>query len=154
VKIAVSFDHRGVHVSARLLSYLESAGHQLVKVPVCESDSCDYPEMAYHVGSAVMDGRADRGILICSSGIGMSIAANKVKGVRAALIHDTHGAEMSRRHNDANVLCLAADEEDPADLERIMDVWIATEFEGGRHSRRVGKVKAIEAGEDPAGVTA
>ena len=152
MKIAVSFDHRGVTVSARLLSFLVDAGHELIKVPVCSTDSCDYPDMAYPVASSVASGVADRGILICSSGIGMSIAANKVKGARAALIRDTHCAEMSRRHNDANVLCLAADGNKPEELEQIITIWLATEFEGGRHQRRVQKVEAIEAGADPAEV--
>ena len=152
MKIAVSFDHRGVTVSARLLSFLVDAGHELIEVPVCSTDSCDYPDMAYPVASSVASGVADRGILICSSGIGMSIAANKVKGARAALVQNTHCAEMSRRHNDANVLCLAADGNKPEELEQIITIWLATEFEGGRHQRRVQKVEAIEAGADPAEV--
>jgi ribose 5-phosphate isomerase B len=110
---------------------------------------CDYPDMAYPVATAVATGDAQRGILICGSGIGMSIAANKVKGVRAALVHDEIGAEMSRRHNDANVLCLAADLLGVRLIERIIGIWLATEFEGGRHARRVSKITAIEQGHNP-----
>ncbi|MDX1564049.1 MAG: RpiB/LacA/LacB family sugar-phosphate isomerase [Phycisphaeraceae bacterium] len=152
MKIAVSFDHRGAPVSPRLIAFVQSLGHERVEVPVCDGGSCDYPDMAYHVARAVADGRADRGVLICSSGIGMSIAANKVHGVRAALIHDAQGAEMSRRHNDANVICLSADGQKPEQLEEILAVWLRTDFEGGRHARRVRKIGAIEAGGDPASV--
>ncbi|RMD62319.1 MAG: RpiB/LacA/LacB family sugar-phosphate isomerase, partial [Planctomycetota bacterium] len=95
---------------------------------------------------------ADRGVLICGSGIGMCIAANKVKGVRAALVSDELSAEMSRRHNDANVLCLAADLLGDRLIERIVEIWLATPFEGGRHARRVAKIAAIERGEDPRSV--
>ena len=115
----------------------------------CSDRTCDYPDMAYPVSTAVSTGEADRGILVCGSGIGMCIAANKVKGVRAALVHDEIGAEMSRRHNDANVLCLAADLLGARIIERIVTTWLKTDFEGGRHARRVNKIAAIEEGRSP-----
>ena len=110
----------------------------------------DYPNSAWLVGRAVTDGEADRGILVCGSGIGMAMASNKVAGVRAVLAHDVIEAEMSRRHNDANVLCLPGDRMAPDEIEAIIATWLSTDFEGGRHARRVGKLASIEQGEDPA----
>jgi ribose 5-phosphate isomerase B len=105
--------------------------------------------MAYPVAMAVSSGAVDRGILVCGSGIGMSMASNKVKGVRAALVHDEVGADISRRHNDANVLCLPADMLGQQTIEQVVAKWLRTEFEGGRHARRVNKITAIEQGLDP-----
>lgn len=137
----------------RITDLVQGAGHELTEVPTCRTPSCDYPDMAYGLATAVAEGRADRGILVCGSGIGMSIAANKVKGVRAALCHDDLTAEMSRRHNDANVLCMSADLLGQPLIEKIVQVWLGTEFEGGRHGRRVEKIAAIERGADPVTVT-
>ena len=103
------------------------------------------------MASAVASGAADRGVLVCGSGIGMSMAANKVDGVRAALAHEAHAAQMSRRHNDANILCMAADGKAQIDPIAIVDAWLAADFEGGRHQRRVDKITSIERGVDPAG---
>jgi len=150
MRIALGADHRGGDVVERLTEGLRAAGHVVMPLGVCSAKSCDYPDMAFPVANAVSEGRADRGILVCGSGIGMSIAANKVHGVRAALIHDEIGAEASRRHNDANVLCLGADLLSQRVIENIVNRWLATEFEGGRHERRVSKIAAIERGEDPA----
>lgn len=149
MKIALSCDHRGVTIYKALHRMLVDDGHELVDVPACTGQSCDYPDMAWGVGRAVAEGRADRGILVCGSGIGMSIAANKIRGIRAALVHDDIGAEMSRRHNDANVLCLSADMLGQKLIERIVQIWIEAGFEGGRHARRVAKIAAIEEGRDP-----
>ena len=113
----------------------------------------DYPEPAWHVGKAVASGKADMGLLICGTGIGMSIAANKVKGVRAAVAHDELTAQISRSHNDANVLCLSADLLGQRLIENIVEVWLKTPFEGGRHARRLHKITAIEEGKDPTRVT-
>ena len=106
------------------------------------------------MGKAVAEGRADLGLLICGTGIGMSIAANKIPGVRAAVVHDELTAQISRSHNDANVLCLSADLLGHRLIEQIVETWIKTPFEGGRHARRVHKIEAIERGEDPTTVTA
>jgi ribose 5-phosphate isomerase B len=115
--------------------------------------SSDYPDVAWEVGGEVAHEHADRGILICGSGIGVCMAANKIHGVRAALVYDLHGAELSRRHNDANVLCLSSDETPLDEMQRIVDAWLTTPFDGGRHERRVNKMRAIEHGENPATVT-
>ncbi|WP_432799701.1 ribose 5-phosphate isomerase B [Poriferisphaera sp. WC338] len=144
--IAVGSDHRGADMLSKLTLELQHTGCKVLEVGSCGGRMCDYPDMAYPVAQAVSSGQADRGILICGSGIGMSIAANKVDSVRAALVHDEIGAEMSRRHNDANVLCLPADLLGARVMERIVQIWLETEFEGGRHARRVDKIAAIEQG--------
>lgn len=149
MKIAVSADHRGVSILQQMLPVIEQAGCRIINQIPCDERTCDYPDMAYPVALAVASGEADRGILICGSGIGMCIAANKVPGVRAALVHDEISAEMSRRHNDANVLCLAADLLGVRVIERIIQIWLTTEFEAGRHARRVSKITAIEQGQNP-----
>ncbi|MCA9285176.1 MAG: ribose 5-phosphate isomerase B [Phycisphaerales bacterium] len=152
MKIALGVDHRGIDTASSLLPYLRAKGHDVVLVGACEGNSCDYPDNAFKVGRAVASGDYDRGILVCGSGIGMSIAANKVPGVRAALVQDELTAELSRSHNDANVLCLSGDLIGQTLAKRIVDTWLATTFEGGRHARRVQKIRAIEQGDDPAAV--
>lgn len=148
--IAVGADHRGAAILKHICLALQSEGCQVVELsPPCDDKTCDYPDRAYPVARAVADGKADRGILVCGSGIGMSIAANKVKGIRAALVHDEIGAEMSRRHNDANILCLAADLLGHSVIERIVQIWLRADFEAGRHARRNRKITAIESGQDP-----
>lgn len=128
---------------------LRGMGHELVKVPTCNGDPCDYPDMAWGVAKAVSEHDAERGILVCGSGIGMAITANKLPGIRAALVHDDITAEVSRRHNDSNVLCLSADMLGVKLIEKIIQIWLNTDFEGGRHARRVRKITAIEQGQDP-----
>lgn len=154
MKIAVGADHRGSEVLDRIISLLSELGHDVAQIGTPPSDpgSCDYPDQAYPVASAVSNGEADRGILVCGSGIGMSITANKLPGVRAALVHDEVGADMSRRHNDANVICLPADMLGQRIISRIVTTWLQTEFEGGRHARRIEKITAIEQGRDPSSV--
>ncbi len=150
MKIALGMDHRGVDVGRMLTAALPGEGHEVQVLGPCDEDSCDYPDVTWPVAKAVAAGEADRGILICGTGIGASIAANKVSGVRAALVHDETTAELSRRHNDANVLCLAGDVlTDDEQILRIVNVWLATPFDGGRHARRVKKIAAIERGENP-----
>jgi len=149
MKIALGADHRGEEAVRSITAVLITQDHQVVQLGECKGRSCDYPDMAYPVARAVADGQADMGILVCGSGIGMSIAANKVKGIRAALVHDEVGAEVSRRHNDANVLCLPADMLGVRIIERIVAAWLRTEFEGGRHQRRIEKIAAIERGAAP-----
>jgi ribose 5-phosphate isomerase B len=155
MKIAIGADHRAAEVREHLSRSLEQQGHHVYPMGICAPDqSCDYPDSAYAVATAVASGKVDRGILICGTGIGMSIAANKVSGVRAALVHDEIGADMSRRHNDANVLCLSADMLGMRIIDRIVKIWIEAPFDGGRHSRRLAKVAAIEQGIDPSTVGA
>jgi ribose 5-phosphate isomerase B len=143
-------DHRGVKAGQVLMKHLPESGHEAVVLGPCSGESSDYPDVSWLVAQAVATGDCLRGILICGTGIGASIAANKISGVRAALAHDEAAAELSRRHNDANVLCLAADTLSDEQVRRITDAWLAGPFDGGRHERRVRKIAAIERGEDPA----
>ena len=153
MRIVIGSDHRGTDILDHLHGPLSRAGHEVEKVAVSPGNSSDYPDIAYPVASAVANGTADRGILICGSGIGMSIAANKVDGVRAALVHDEVSADMSRRHNNANVLCLPGDMLGLRIIERVVMTWLTTPFDGGRHARRVNKIAAIEKGRDPNGMS-
>ncbi len=150
MKIAVGADHRGAEAARELISHLNAAGHEVTTFGQCDGNSCDYPDLAYEVAIAVRDAAADRGVLVCGTGIGMCIAANKIQSVRAALVHDQFTAEASRRHNDANILCMSGDMMARDEIIRIVDAWLATEFEGGRHQRRVNKIAAIENGSHPA----
>jgi ribose 5-phosphate isomerase B len=140
MKIAIGSDHRGWEVKRRLVVLLQQEGHQVLDLGPEGRDSVDYPDFAFRVAEAVSKGEVERGILICGTGIGMTIAANKVAGVRAAPCHDSITAEMSRRHNDANVLCLSADLLGEELIERMVRIWLTTDFEGGRHARRVDKI--------------
>ena len=150
MKIALGADHRGAVIGRALSAQLGAAGHEVLVVGEFSETPSDYPDVAFGVAEAVTDGRADRGILVCGTGIGASIAANKVRGARAALVHDEKGAELSRRHNDATVLCLAGDAITSDEAVGIVEVWLRTDFDGGRHQRRVKKIQAIERGENPA----
>jgi ribose 5-phosphate isomerase B len=147
MKIALGSDHRGCSVVERISAFLKKQGHSIERLGEVSCESSDYPDAAYLVGTAIRTGQADRGVLVCGSGIGMSIAANKINGVRAALVHDELSARMSRAHNNSNVLCLSADLLGATTPERILESWLSTEFEGGRHARRVEKIARIEAGE-------
>jgi ribose 5-phosphate isomerase B len=145
MKIAVASDHRGVRVKGQILSQLAELGHEGIDLGPIDAESVDYPDYASKVAGAVSRGEVDRGILICGTGMGMSIAANKYRGVRAVTCHDDVTAEMSRRHNDANIMCLSADMLGDRLLGRIVDLWMRTEFEGGRHQRRIEKITQLEA---------
>ena len=145
MKIAIGSDHRGYDAKRRIVPLLEQLGHQVEDMGPEGRDSVDYPDFAFRVAQAVSTGQVERGILICGTGIGMCIAANKVRGVRAAPCHDSITAEMSRRHNDANVLCLSADLLGEELIGRIVRLWLETDFEGGRHARRVEKITRYEA---------
>lgn len=151
MKLALSADHRGVAATRQLADRLRSQNHDVVLVGNLSGETCDYPDAAYAVGEMVRKGEVDRGILLCGSGIGMCIAANKIHGVRAALVHDELTAEMSRSHNDANVICLSADLLGQRLIEKIIDIWLGTQFLGGRHERRVKKIAAIEEGKGVGG---
>jgi ribose 5-phosphate isomerase B len=144
MKVAVGSDHRGYRAKELIKDYLKAAGHQVQDFGCNSTTSCDYPDHVLPGAAAVAEGKAERGIFICGTGIGTSVSANKVKGIRAALCHDELTAEMSRRHNDANVLCLPADLLGEALLRRVVDVWIQTEYEGGRHDRRLQKITDYE----------
>lgn len=146
MRIAIAGDHRGFELKKRLISLLEKQGHTVQDMGCLTQESCDYPDLAFLVGEAVGQDRADRGILICGTGIGMCMAANKVKGVRAANCHDLITAELCRRHNDANVLCLSGDLLGEDLVSRLVRTWLTTEFEtNSRHSRRVDKISQYEA---------
>ena len=152
MRIALSADHRGIASIRQLAEKLSREGHQAEVLGDCSGNPTDYPERAWLVGKAVSEGRADVGVLVCGTGIGMSIAANKIPGVRAAVVHDEMTAHLSRSHNDANVLCMSADLLGQRLIEKIAELWIATTFEGGRHSRRIRKIIAMEKGLDPSTV--
>ncbi len=149
MKVAIASDHRGAHVIERIEAVLKRHGATIVRMGGCDNAICDYPDQAYPVACAVADGQAAMGVLLCGTGIGMAIAANKVPGVRAAQVHDEISAEIARRHNDANIICLSADLLGPRMIERLIEVWMDSEFEGGRHARRNAKITAIERGDDP-----
>jgi ribose 5-phosphate isomerase B len=144
MKIAIGSDHRGFDAKSRIVALLHQHGHEVYDAGPQVRDSVDYPDFAFEVAKAVGDSRAERGILICGTGIGMCIAANKVRGVRAAPCHDCITAEMSRRHNDANVLCLSADLLGEELIDRMLRIWLETAFDGGRHARRVEKITRFE----------
>lgn len=145
MRIAVGSDHRGFTVKAKVIALLKRLSHDVEDFGAHSGDAVDYPDVAAQVANRVSSGQADRGILICGTGLGMCIAANKFQGVRAATCHDDLTAEMSRRHNDVNVLCLSADMLGERLIDRMVEIWLATEFEGGRHARRVQKISDLEA---------
>jgi ribose 5-phosphate isomerase B len=144
LRIAVGSDHRGFTVRAKLIDLLRKLGHEVDDVGAFSSDAVDYPDIAALVAEKISHQEADRGILICGTGLGMCIAANKFAGVRAAPCHDDLTAEMSRRHNDANILCLSADLLGERILDRMIETWLGTPFEGGRHARRLEKITSLE----------
>jgi len=146
VRIALGSDHRGWPLKERLRELLAREGHEIVDVGTGSAESTDYPVYGLAVAGKVASGEVDRGIVVCATGIGMSIAANKVDGVRAALCHTVDEARMSRRHNDANVLALSEKRlNDPA-LDELVHTWLETPFEGGRHQRRLDRIRQYEQG--------
>lgn len=144
MKIAVGSDHAGLHLKNTLVEWLKEQGHEVDDKGTYTEESCDYPDFAIAVAKDVSEGKVERGILVCSSGIGMSITANKVSGVRAALVHNGYEAMMTRLHNNANVLCLGANIIGPALAINALENFMSTEFEGGRHQRRVDKMDALD----------
>lgn len=149
MKIAIGCDHRGFKAKEQIKTIITQLGHEYIDFGTTNSDPVDYPDPAYVAAMAVSKAQADRAILACGTGIGMSITANKIKGIRAALCHDELSARISRDHNDANVLCIPGDLIGDVLLRRIVEAWLTTEFAGGRHERRVRKIAAIEEGKDP-----
>ncbi|MCC6860339.1 MAG: ribose 5-phosphate isomerase B [Bryobacterales bacterium] len=144
MRIALGADHAGFALKEEIREKLARNGHRVEDVGTFSPESCDYPDYAFAVASRVSGGQAERGILVCSSGIGMSIAANKVAGVRAAAAASVEQARLSRGHNDANVLALGARFLEPATAVEMVDAFLATAFEGGRHARRVDKISQRE----------
>jgi len=146
LRIAIASDHAGYELKEKLKRYLLNSGFIIVDFGTHTNRSVDYPDYAFKVAKAVSRRRFDRGILICGTGIGMSIAANKVKGVRAAVCWNEKTAELSRKHNNANILCLGARVIGYRKAKKIVDVWLTTSFEGNRHLRRVRKISQLEKG--------
>lgn len=144
MRIAVGSDHAGFTLKHTLVAHLRAQGHEVDDLGTHVNTSCDYPDFAAAVGRAVSEGAADRGLLVCGSGIGMAIAANKIAGVRAAVVSDTFSAHASREHNDANVLCLGERVVGAGLARDILDVWVNASFEGGRHAGRVAKINALD----------
>jgi ribose 5-phosphate isomerase B len=140
-KIAIGCDHAAFNEKEKLKTYLIEKEYELVDVGTNSSDSVDYPSFGHEVGKMVVNNKVNKGIVICGSGIGISIAANKVKGVRAALCTSSEHAEMSRKHNDANVLALGARMTDFNMILKIVDIWLNTDFDGGRHLKRVNLIE-------------
>ena len=149
MKIGLGADHRGAASAKQLVDRLKSLGHEVVPLSTLSGDTCDYPIPAHAVGTAVAKKAVDAGVLICGTGIGMCISANKVAGVRAAVVHDELTAEISRSHNDANIVCLSADLLGQRLIEKIVEVFLSTPFQGGRHARRIEEITLIEQGVDP-----
>jgi ribose 5-phosphate isomerase B len=144
MKIAIANDHRGIDLKKRIVAKLTEWGHEVTNWGTDETDSVDYPDFAAKVCQQVSGGDVDRGILVCGSGIGMNIAANKHAGVRSVRAQDEYDAEWSRKHNNANVLSLSADRIGESSVDGLLEVWMKAEFEGGRHGRRVDKLSDIE----------
>ncbi len=142
--IAIACDHGALALKEHLKAYLEKKGLEVRDFGTYTAESCDYPDFAVPAARAVAGGECETGIVLCTTGIGVSIAANKVKGIRCALCHEPYSAEMTRRHNDANMLAMGAGVTGAGLAERIVDAFLNTAFEGGRHQRRVDKVMAVE----------
>ena len=144
MKIAVAADHVGFRLKQQVLEHLKSQGLEVEDCGPSNAESVDYPDFAAKVAAQVAARQADRGVLVCGTGIGMMLAANKVPGIRAVAANDTLSARMSREHNDANVLTLGARMIDAASMRQIVDAWLSTPFAGGRHQRRVEKIAALD----------
>lgn len=144
MKISIACDHGGLSLKNGVKSHLEKQGHEVLDFGTHTADSCDYTDFAAPAARAVGEGQCPRGIVICTTGIGVSITANKIKGVRCALLTDTMCARLTRQHNDTNMMALGAGVVGEKLALEIVDIWMNTEFEGGRHQRRVDKLMALE----------
>ncbi len=144
MKLAVASDHAGFELKEQVRLLLESQGHTVEDCGCYSEESCDYPDYANRLCEAILGEKAERGVLVCGTGLGMSYTANRHKGIRAALCTSAEMAGMSRAHNDANVLCLPADLIGEELMRRVIDVWLRTEYESGRHDRRLAKIAAFE----------
>jgi len=143
MSIVIGADHGGFILKQKLIKFLESKGYLVADMGTHSEESCDYPLIAASVAKAVASKEFDKGVLICKSGIGMSMAANKIKGIRAALCRDTTDAKTSRQHNDANVLCLSANKTRLPAARNILNTWLKAEFEAGRHKRRTDQMERL-----------
>jgi RpiB/LacA/LacB family sugar-phosphate isomerase len=147
MNIYIGADHRGYRFKKKIMAILEKQGHVVIDMGSHDPEAaCDYPKIAYKVATKVAASKDDRGVLLCMTGIGQAMAANKVPGAYAALCHNAKGAELSRQHNNANIIVLGSKFVKPAELPKILQTWLNTEFEGGRHQRRVNQIKKIEKG--------
>lgn len=144
MKLALGCDHGGLELKQTILAHLKERGYEVEDYGTYSTDSCDYPDFGRRAAEAVASGVCDRGIVVCTTGIGISIAANKVRGIRCALLSDPLSARRSREHNDANMMALGQGIVGPMLALEIVDTWLTTEFEGGRHQRRVDKIMEIE----------
>jgi ribose 5-phosphate isomerase B len=144
MKVAIGSDHGGFDLKEAVSAVIRELGHEVVDKGVHDRTSVDYPDFAAKVAEAVVTGECERGVLICGTGIGMSIAANKVPGIRAALCNEIFSAQMAREHNDANILCLGARVVGPSVAEGIVRAYFTSSFAGGRHANRVAKLKALD----------
>lgn len=147
MKIAMGSDHAGFELKEAVKAQLEAEGHEVEDVGTHSPESTDYPPFAAKAAELVAGGEAEKGVIVCGSGVGVSIVANKVDGIRAVNAHDPAEAEMSRRHNDANVVTLSGSRLDPGQARPIVETFLATGFDGGRHARRVGEIREVEQGE-------
>jgi ribose 5-phosphate isomerase B len=144
MKVAIGSDHGGFHLKENIRQFLNEKGISFQDYGVFNTDSADYPDISFRVAQALTAGECDRGIIICGTGIGVSIAANKIKGIRAALCHDIFSAQMAREHNDANILTMGERVIGTGPARMIVEKWLNTDFLGGRHACRVGKISALE----------
>ena len=144
MKVAIGCDHRGYDLKQKIMEFLPGVGHTFQDFGCYSTDSVDYPDIAGKVAEVVASGDIKRGILICGTGLGMSIAANKIKGIRAALCYDALAASRARKHNDANILCLRGEDTNISASLEIVKIFLSTEFEGGRHTRRLEKIITLE----------
>ena len=145
MKISIGCDHGALDLKNKVVEHLKNAGHEVTDFGTHTLDSCDYPDFAAAAANAVADGRCDRGIVLCTTGIGVSIAANKVKGIRCALLSDTKSAQLTREHNDTNMMAIGAGIISEELALEIVDIWVNTEFSGSpRHAGRIQKVMALE----------
>lgn len=144
MKIAMGADHGGFSLKETIKQHLEEQGHEILDLGTYDTASCHYPVYAEKVARAVAAGQAERGILVCGTGIGMSIAANKIPGIRAAAVSDCFTAQATREHNDANILCLGERTVGPGLAMRIVDIYLAAQFQGGRHQTRLDMIAALE----------
>jgi ribose 5-phosphate isomerase B len=143
-KIVIASDHGGLETKSALVTALKKAGVEVEDLGTSTGDSVDYPDFAALVASAIIQGKADRGILVCGTGIGISIAANKFPGIRAAVIHDEFTAQMSKQHNNANIVALGGRIMEPEQACQLVDIWRTTKYEGGRHQLRLDKITRLE----------
>jgi ribose 5-phosphate isomerase B len=148
MKIAIGADHAGFALKDQIRDALRQAGHEVIDVGAHSAESTDYPDYAGAVAQDIVSGAADRGVLVCSTGVGMSIAANKVDGIRAAMAVNVDEVRLTRAHNDANILTIGARYTDPQAAGEMVRVFLETPFEGGRHARRIGKISQLEKSHD------